>query len=450
MSIAENHWWLQQQLKFNKPEVRRQAIERLAREDPAGALPLLLAVTDDEDREVRLAALKALAQGKDDRVLRPLLNALRDAEAVIREVAVNAIESFGDPACVKALVPLLKDRNLAVRRRAARALDNFGWRPHSDSERVQRAVALGEYSRAASVGVAALDALLSVLDDLESPERRLAIEALGTIKDERIVAPLVAALNDRDPQVRGAALEALGHVQTPEASEALMRLLQDGDPAVRATAAKALGRLGDAASFDRLTMALNDPHWSVRKFAIEALAQIQEPRAAPFLAEVLRDPDAEVRQAAIEALAKLPDAAPLELLILALADPHSAVRDAAAEALAEIDPDWKCSEAARAAMPAMEALQHDRDYWVRSTATEILHRITIAKKPVPKPTEPPRAQASLITALKDWDRDMRLAAAEALGRLRDTGTAQALHFASKDSDEWVRQAAWRALQGLTE
>lgn len=450
MPTADNHWWFQQQLKFDKPEVRRLAVERLAQEDRAGALPLLLSVADDADREVRLAVVKALAQAKDARVLRPLLNALRDPEAVIREVAVNAIESFGDPAWIKALIPLLKDHNPVVRRRAARALDNFGWRPASDTERVQRAVALGEYSRAAAVGAAALETLLTVINDPESPDRRLAVEALGTINDQRTSAPLIAALNDHDPRVKEAAIEALGRVETHGTLEPLMGLLRDSDPVARALAARTLGKVGDEESINLLNLALKDSHWSVRKCAIEALARIQEPRSAPYLADLLQDPDAEVRKAAIEALSKLPDQAPLAELILALADPHSAVRDAAAEALMQIDPDWKCSEAARAAVPAMQALQKDRDYWVRSSATEILHRITTAKKPDFQPAESPRARATLIMALDDWDRDMRLAAAEALGRLSDTGAAPALHLASKDEDEWVRQAAWRALQGLTE
>ena len=142
--------------------------------------------------------------------------------------------------------------------------------------------------------------------------------------------------------------------------------------------------------------------------------------------------------------------------MVSLADAQSSVRHAAGAALTKIDPEWKFSEAAHLAIPALKALQADRDYWVRHTAADVIQRITNAKKseePAPATDVMRRRQTAgieaIIDALGDWDRDVRQAAAEALGRLSDSRAAQALARALDDSDEWVRKAAGKARQAAT-
>jgi HEAT repeat protein len=197
-------------------------------------------------------------------------------------------------------------------------------------------------------------------------------------------------------------------------------------------------------------VALKDAHWSVRKCAVDALARIKDPCAVLPLTHLLKDPDHDVREAAVEALAKIRDKSAIEKLVVSLADAQSTVRHAAGAALTKIDSDWKLSESARRAIPALKALQADRDYWVRHTAAEVIQRITNAKKtddPAPTPaTEIMRRRQTagieaIIDALSDWDRDVRQAAAEALGRISDSRAAQALARALEDTDRWVRQAA---------
>ena len=55
---------------------------------------------------------------------------------------------------------------------------------------------------------------------------------------------------------------------------------------------------------------------------------------------------------------------------------------------------------------------------------------------------------ALSGAMQDYDRDLRLAAAEALGRIGDAGCINLLVQATNDSDTWVRQAAARSLNML--
>src|SRR5262245_50709980 len=199
------NWWTLQQLKFRNPEARRKAVEKLALKESPESLSQVSAMVDDPDPEVRLAVMKALAQMRNVEAVDPVLKALRDTEPGVREVAVSVLERIGNPMWIESLVPLLNDRNPAVRRRAARALVALKWRPESDTQSAKWAVTLGEHSRAAIIGSAAIEPLVAVIQDKESPDRRQAVEALSTIEDSRILAPLIAVLKDRDPHVRVAA-----------------------------------------------------------------------------------------------------------------------------------------------------------------------------------------------------------------------------------------------------
>jgi HEAT repeat protein len=62
---------------------------------------------------------------------------------------------------------------------------------------------------------------------------------------------------------------------------------------------------------------------------------------------------------------------------------------------------------------------------------------------------PHPALAVLADLLFDRDRDLRLAAAQAFGRLRDKSASSILTAALRDADYCVREAAQSALAGLT-
>jgi HEAT repeat protein len=56
--------------------------------------------------------------------------------------------------------------------------------------------------------------------------------------------------------------------------------------------------------------------------------------------------------------------------------------------------------------------------------------------------------SAFVELLRDGDRDIRLAAAESLGRVGDQRAASALMTALSDGDEAVRRAAARSLEFL--
>jgi HEAT repeat protein len=450
------HWWTLQQLKSRKPETRREAVGKLAAEAAPQAVDVLLPLLCDEAAEVRKGVAVALGRFKDERAVQPLLRALRDTDGEVRQAIVTALMFFGGSVSADCFVGLLKDPHAGVRWQAGKALEALGWQPSSDTQRVLRAVATGQFSTAAGVGAAAIDPLIAAVKDGHSGNRRAAVEALSQMGDDRVLKPLIAALKDADAPVRVAAVEALGSLRELRALEPLAQCLKDRDAQVRATTAVTLGKLGDASIVDRLTAVLKDSNWSVRKGAVEALGQLKAANAIEAIARLLKDPDHDVRETTIHALAQIRDPRAIEPLVVALTDSQTSVRRAAAGTLRLIDREWERSEAAQRAIPELKAALKHKEYWVRQAATEALAQVT--QVPATEPqlnafTDPVHykhraAVDALLEALVDHDRDLRQAAAESLGRLGDTRAAALLSGALQDEDVWVRKSAEEALRAL--
>jgi HEAT repeat protein len=170
----------------------------------------------------------------------------------------------------------------------------------------------------------------------------------------------------------------------------------------------------------------------------------------------LDDSDHDVREAAVEALGHLRSKLAVEALIPSLADAQSSIRRATDGALRRIDPEWKDSEAARKAIPALKARLNSRDYWVRQAAADVLGRIGDMRRAEPTlnsftdPIHYKRMAAlqAMLQMMTDWDADVRVAGAECLGRLGDARAAEVLTEALADRNEWVRTAAAAALQRM--
>jgi HEAT repeat protein len=146
--------------------------------------------------------------------------------------------------------------------------------------------------------------------------------------------------------------------------------------------------------------------------------------------------------------------------VLMLIDVESSVRAAAASSLRKVDRHWEKSEEVRRALPEIKAgLQHP-DYWVRHCATTLLEQLKVARKSQERESpaiafaqerEAPATHAAfpiLADLLVDHDRNLRLAAAEVLGRLHEKSAATLLAAAVRDADHQVRQAARLALTAL--
>ncbi|MBP2132319.1 HEAT repeat protein [Methanomicrobium sp. W14] len=106
-------------------------------------------------------------------------------------------------------------------------------------------------------GPKAVPQLLSLLDNPEWKIRYRAAEALGLIKDERAVIPLVKKLNDNKDHVRYMAAKSLGFFGEEKLSAPLIPLLSDENEYVRRITAVSLGVTGGNPAYESLKSALD-------------------------------------------------------------------------------------------------------------------------------------------------------------------------------------------------
>ncbi len=451
-------WWTRQQLTSRDPKRRITALGKLAEHPSSSSEALALQLVEDADPGVRLAAIEVLTQLPHDRAAVCLTKCSRHADPAIRERCLRGLASLKDPELAAPLSGFLRDSQLSVRTAAARTLEQLGWKPSNEVETALLAVANQDFSSAAQCGAVAIEPLLAVLADPGYSNRRAVVLALAEIGDVRTTKALMSATRDVDPSVRVVAFEALGDLNEPGVADTVRLGLRDTNANVRAACAESVGRLGDLGAVELLLTTVRDNHWSVRKASVEALGRLKDHRAMTALVSRLSDSDHDVRLAAADALGNLRSPGAIEALIGALIDAHAPVRRAAGNSLRRIDSHWEQSVGAQAAAPRLKGALNTNDYLVRQAAADILTRIGAAAAVDREPAALSHAslyrkQASLevfLSCLDNPDRDLRLAAVEALGRISDPASLTALRKIAVDNEEdrWVRAAAEGVLPRL--
>ena len=459
VSVTPMQWWTRQQLKMGSAKSQLALVEKLALSDDAGAVEPLIYALKGKESKVRCTAAKALWKFQDRRAVSPLIPLLGDPVSLVRATAAESLGRLGDPKAVDDLVALMRDADPVVRAIAARNLNRLGWRPASDSLRVLQILALGNLNQLVEMGTEGIAPLLETLRN-GSPNKQLAaVKALGQFRGEPRVRPaMLEALRKNTPTVRVAALGVLERLADPTTYPEVERLLEDPHSSVRSCAVEAAFRCGGQRAVPALVKCLKDSFWEVRLMAAGALGSLGDASAVDGLCELIPDPDRDVREKAIKSLGKIGHRRALVPLVPALFDAERVVRDAATVALETIDFRWPQDKTALEALPQIQrALQHP-DYWVRYCAGKLLELLRVDVKDLPATTsvaapaadETPGHPAYSILAdlLFDRDRDFRLAAAEALGQLRDKRAVSILTESTRDADDHVQQAAEAALAAL--
>jgi HEAT repeat protein len=385
------------------------------------------------------------------------LAALNDQDPGVIQAATVALKKGSPEQVIPALEPLLQHQDAGVRGQAAQIMDSLGWRPDEREQEIWYRVAKGQFFQAAGFGAEALPALEAALQFSSSSMAASAIEALGHISDPRALRSLLQALKSPDPAICIAAVVALTRLGAAEAVTPIQTLIRNRNAQVRVVTVEALGRLRAVSATEILCAALQDPVWEVRREAAEALGRLGDGNAVPSLTAALGDTDADVREAAVVALGSLRDPKAIGPLVLALKDPTSGVRRIAAATLSRIDTDWSSLPEARAAAEELKPALHDNDPGVRHFVGHLLAAMNAAEPgaaPLASSTGSTSEQrrqlaiACFLRVLTDSDRDLRQAAAEALGRLGGEGAAAGLAKARRDLDPGVRVAAEEALHLL--
>lgn len=449
-------WFTRHQLKSKNLDARRKAVEELCQSAAADsrAVQTLIGVMGDSDAEIRRMAITAIGKSEYERRAEPVRKALGDADPGVKKAAILAVKRLKDDSLLKLLPPLLLHTDFGVRGAAAHVLDNFKWTPPDEAQELAFVIAKGQLLRAASFGRKAVGPLEHILNTGPYHARVAAVDALSRIGDPRVLKLVRGALKSSDAAVCVAAVYALGKMGQADAWEGIAAVSQHQDARLRTAAAETLGKLGVAKAAEPLRKLLKDSHWDVRRATAEALGRLKDAKAISPLTERLKDDDADVREAAAIALGALGDRSAIGPLVMTLKDSTSSVRRIAAAALARLDEDWSSSEEAQKAVEQLKAAINGSDPEIRSSISRLLASLGASKdasaewdtKFTPSDKRQKLAISLLATVLEDLDRDLRRAAAEALGRLGGQRAEAALTRALSDSDPGVQEAVQLSLR----
>jgi HEAT repeat protein len=211
----------------------------------------------------------------------------------------------------------------------------------------------------------ALEQLITQLQSSSPKVRQQAAEQLGSLRDRRAVASLIAGLRDRVDYVQVAAALALGHIRDAQAIAPLIQSLHgetygltdgEGSPGqyfrIVASAAQALGMIGAPSALTALIAKLvADAPLNEEGTAAAALGlgYSQDSQALPALLSALQSHSHFVRDHAARALGQIGSSQAVEPLLQILRDRVWTVQVAAAAALGDLR-DVRAAEPLRAIM----------------------------------------------------------------------------------------------------
>lgn len=255
--------------------------------------------------------------------------------------------------------------------------------------------------RSDAVQVEAYKILEDGLADPEAVVRTHAIEAVAATRRMRLMPTVQRLLQDQTMPVRFAAAVAIGDLEYYIAKNSVSRALRDPDHNVVVAASYAMGRLGDPEYYEVIRKALFSSDLTVRANAAFLLGRTGDKRAIELLKQVQQDKgsDDKVRYQALEARAELGDATVLKRL-------------------------WGM----------VYGYAEDRMIGVRAMGA----------------LGGSQAKDILVTKLDDELLEVRLAAAEQLGKLRDSsGEPEVLDVFEKDLTAGLEEGALERTNMLT-
>jgi len=142
--------------------------------------------------------------------------------------------------------------------------------------------------------------LISNLNLEDETDRSYAAEDLGYTGSVEAITPLIERLTvETSLMVRDTIFSALDRIDNPEVIRQVAALLDSDDAFLRNQAVALLQRKGGA-SAEVLLLKMNDPDPDVRKFVLDAAAGISSALVDPIFAAAMRDQDVNIVIAALE------------------------------------------------------------------------------------------------------------------------------------------------------
>lgn len=220
-----------------------------------------------------------------------------------------------------------------------------------------------------------------MFSDKDEAIRGEAVEALGSIRNEETIGPLLTAMGNASPHAREAAVRALGQYRKSDVALKVADALRDPEETVRLRAAESLGRIGEACVAEVLHGSLEDESPAVQWAAAEALSRIGETSSpGHFVAWVenrlaLKDQPFSARyklDRLAPIVARYVEAMSTEQLRMVETNVHPVVRVASWEPGAgeEDNPGWVFYLYPH---PLARPARHERDERLRRRRAELLH-----------------------------------------------------------------------------
>ena len=366
------------------------------------AVDALLPLLSNADGRISWVAAVRLAEFRDPRMVEPLLARLQQPECP--RMVVTALGNQRDLRAVPILIGLLGEAPSGM---DLEDPDNLC------GDKGEEAV-----EALAKIGEPAMEPLLAVWKSGNRWARLRALRALGGLDDPRILPILFTAMQDTDKDVRLAAIYKLAIRNDARTWDRLIPLLTDKDAEIRRAAAGALQDCIDPRMVEPLIKMFGSRDEEERRAAVYAIGGQNDPRVPALMARALKDRDEFVRYAAIWTDGPwVNDPRALEALLTAFKDGHD---DIILDRLAGAD--------TRVLVPALLRTARSRDVAIRQGAVK-----SLGSHPSPAVT------AALLAALDDREKDVRVAACEALGQVRDLSVIPEIVRrikATKDSESW--------------
>jgi len=232
------------------------------------------------DRQALL--LLAIADRRDVASLAAVLKAAGNGPTKLRIVAVGALERQGNILCLPVLLEAAANGDAELARAALGALTRLPGN-EVDADLLSRLPQSTGKTRQALIELAgrrridqALPAIVASAEDPDAGVRRVAVQAIGVLGDDKQAAALVRLLqhtqNTEERADVEAALIAIGSRRGARCVPDLLPLARNGDSALRISALHALAAAGGPEALAAVKSAVDDEDEAVRDEAVRTLS----------------------------------------------------------------------------------------------------------------------------------------------------------------------------------